>query len=595
MADDPRGLFEFIGPPPAPKLKGSLGWLARIKRRFSFFVLLSLIAHLALFGMVVILRPRSEAPSSQAAVRGQDLQIFKEALRAYATDGRTPERLASALMGLSESEVEEAFRQAPVLDYRLSAKEKAGWYEIMFAQASTEFKEGPGEGPSALDLPLSRYFGGLREMPLKDPGGDYELVRIDDPLEEGARLYRLSKGRAETLDSLIIPAGGSMDRADEVNLMDESGRLLTVPGEYFYRDSPYVQIAAAGAELFYIVKGFPELPSARSQDGPIRTVERGASDVPIARSASDPSTAPFLVFLVPKNTSDDPAPATAAPTIALALPEREIGRVLDRLMSLPVAEQVRSFHKDYLDVYDPDSPDLARLTGEFVFRNLGMVFVQTGDPLSRGFDLLEELFYDNRSLDALVPYALKHPRSRTGAEILLGLAAAYEFERRAIIAMDGALVAARTVLMGSSGDRLYVHNKNVKAYVLREVYRDLAVELRGLEYPSLETVLQRYRDEQIGLYDGLMEMSGEVKCRAQYALGRLFWDEGRTELALETWRNTDPAYADETLIGIRGAIMEKMRPLDAVPRIDDLLGRQTAAMKSELLTRIAKFHKWEQR
>ena len=75
----------------------------------------------------------------------------------------------------------------------------------------------------------------------------------------------------------------------------------------------------------------------------------------------------------------------------------------------------------------------------------------------------------------------------------------------------------------------------------------------------------------------------------------MVWDEGRTELALETWRNTDPAYADETLIGIRGAIMEKMRPLDAVPRIDDLLSRQTAAMKSELLTRIAKYHKWEQR
>jgi hypothetical protein len=64
---------------------------------------------------------------------------------------------------------------------------------------------------------------------------------------------------------------------------------------------------------------------------------------------------------------------------------------------------------------------------------------------------------------------------------------------------------------------------------------------------------------------------------------------------MEVWKSTDPAFADETLTAIRGAIVERRRPLDAVPRIDAILGRQTAAAKSRLLERIVKFHKWERR
>jgi hypothetical protein len=187
---------------------------------------------------------------------------------------------------------------------------------------------------------------------------------------------------------------------------------------------------------------------------------------------------------------------------------------------------------------------------------------------------------------------MEHPRSRTGAEILLSLAASYEFERRAIVALDGSLDAAQKVLADPSEERFYVHNKSVKAYVLREVYRDLAAGLRERGYPALDTVLQKYRDEQLRIYDLLTEMGGEIRCRAQYALGRLYWDEGQAESALMTWGDTDPAFADVTLTSIRGAITERRRPLDAVPAIDDILGRQTVAERSDLLARIMKFHKW---
>jgi len=597
MAVGPPDLFDFMGAPPVQKhrLRAGVDWLARRRRHFSFFVFLSLIAHLALFGMVIVLGPQTKAPSSPAVARAQDFEAFQESLRRVAADGQTPDRLANALMGLSEKDIEEAFLQAPVLDYRLTDQEKAGLYKTMLGEAMAEFREGAGEGPSALDRPLSRYFGSLRELPLKDASEDYTLVRIDDPVEESAWLYKLSKETDRALEALSLRGGKAGDLSAEVGLFNEEGRLLNVPGEYFYRDSPYRQIVAAGAGLFYVAKGFPDIPSPGPGKGQDRVGGGNAPKDRRTEAAADGPTPAFAVFLVPSGGPRHQAPAPTAAKPALALPEKDIDRILDGLMGLPVTEQVRTFNRDYLQAYDPDSPDLARLTGEFIYRNLGMVFVQTGDPLSRGFDLLEEVFYDNLSLDAIVPYALKHPRSRTGAEILLALAASYEFERRAVVALDGSLYAAKYVLADPAEERFYVHNKDVKAYVLREVYRDLAAELLSRDYPALEPVLQRYRDEQLRIYDLLTGIGGDIKCRALYALGRYHWDEGRTELAMEIWKGTDPAFADETLTRIRGAIIEKRRPLDAVPRIDAILGQKTAAAKSVLLERIAKFHKWDRR
>jgi hypothetical protein len=545
--------------------------------------------------MVIVLGPRTKGPSSPAAARAQDFKAFQESVRQVAADGRTPERLANALLSLTEEDIDKAFRQAPVLDYRLTDQEKAGLYKVMLGEAMAEFTEGAGEGPSALDVPLSRYFSSLRELPPRDPGEDYTLVRIDNPVEESAWLYKLSKERAETLGSLAVPAVASKDRSAEVNLFDEEGRILSLPGEYFYRDSPYREIVAAGAGLFYVVKGFPDVPSPR----PGNSLDRpgGGNAREDLRTAASPEGPPaaFAVFLVPSGGPRDQARAPAAARPALALPERDIDGILDGLMALSLVEQVRAFHRDYLEAYDPDSPGLARLTGGFLYRNLGMIFVQTGGALSRGFDLLEEVYYDNLSLDALVPFALEHSRSRAGAEILLGLAASYEFERRAIVALDGSLDAAKKVLADPAEKRFYVHNKEVKAYVLREVYHDLAVELLSRDYPALETVLQKYRDEQLKIYDLLIGMGGEIKCRALYALGRYHWDEGRIELAMEIWKDTDPAFADETLTAIRGAIIEGRRLGNPVPRIDAILGRMAAGERSVQLQRIAKFHKWDRR
>ncbi len=597
MAAGPPVLFDFIGAPSAYKdwHRAAIDWLARKKRRFSFFVGLSLVAHLALFGMAILLGPLTKSPASPTAVRARDFQTFKDALQEYASDGQSPERLANALIALTEGEIEEAFRQAPVLDYRLADREKAGLYKMMLTQALSEFTEGPGEGPSALDLPLSHYFGSLREMPVETVGEEYRLIRIDDPLEESARLFKLSRERAEEIEALCLLGGEAGSRSAEVNLVDGEGRFLTVPGEYFYRESPYLQIAAAGSSLFFVIKGFPELPSGKTGNDPDHAEPESLPEGRPTGIPREPPSPVFSVILMSKSVPREPMSEATAAKPSLALTDRDIDRVLDVLMALPVVEQVRTFHRDYLEAYDPDSGDLARLTGEFLYRNLGMVFLQTGDPLSRGFDLLEEVYYDNLSMDGFVAFAQEHPRSRAGVEILLGLAASFEFERRAIIALDGSLDAAKRVLAEPANGPFSVHNKNVKAYVVREVYFDLAAELRDRGYPDLNSVVQKYRDEQLRIYDLLMGMGGEIRCRALFALGRLYWDEGNTGLAMETWKSTDPAFADETLTWIRGAIIEDRRLSNPVARIDAILGQLAAGERSDQLARIAKFHKWDRR
>ncbi len=554
-----------------------------IKERFFLFVILSILGHLALFGLVVVLGPEGEDVPSPSAARARDLDAFREALRVAASDGAIPERLANAMIGLSEEEVYEAFRQAPVLDYRLTGQEKAGLYKRMAGEALANFTEGAG-GRSALDEPLSRYFEGLREMPRTDPADGFELVKIEDALDESARLFRISKEKVRELQALSLSMAGPADHKDKVLIQDESGRVDAVPGEYFYRDSPYLKIVAVGAQLFYVVNGFPKIPAA----APVET-ER----VP-DRRLSEGSPPGFRVVYLPSERPDEPAAPASSARPALNLIPGEADRILDGLMKLAGDEQVRTFYRDYLTRYDPDSPDLADLTTAFVYRNLGMVFILQDNPLSRGFDFLEETFYDDLSQDELVPFALENSRTRTGTAILLCLAASYEFERRVIAALDGSLDAVKRFLSDGSGESYLVHNKNVKAYVLREVYQDLAAELRLRDYASMDSVLQKYRNEQLEIYDNLIQMGGEARSLALYAQGRLYWDEGEIDLALSVWKGIDPALVSGTAKDVRQALGERDRRL-TLYRIESSLGRAASSDRIRLFERIQRFHKWDNR
>jgi hypothetical protein len=547
---------------------------------FSLFVALSLAAHLALFGLAAVFGPKEAAPPSPAAALEKDFQAFRDALRDYASSGAVPERLAKAMIELSEQELDKAFRKAPALDYRLSDREKMGLYKSMTAEALANFAKASGERAD-LDDPLGRSFGSLGELPRTDPGADFDLVKAGETLDESARLFMISKETARQLEALISASPKAGGHKDPVLVQDETGLASSVPGEYFYRDSPYLQITAVGARMFYAVKGFPELPALEPVPGAKASAKPGVPEPPPAFSV-------IYISRARPRTNSVLSPSTGQP---LVLGPGEAERILDGLMTLPGDEQVRRFYHDYLSRYDPDSRDLAELTSAFIYGNLGMMFVGMDNPLSRGFDLLEEVYYDNLSQDELVLFALANPRSRTGTAILLGLAASYEFERRALAALDGSLAAAKRVLADPAADTYPVHNKDVKAYVLREVYRDLAAELRRRHYGSMASVLEKYRDKQLEIYDYLVRMGGAARSQALYALGRLYWDEGDPDLAMTMWRSVDPVIAKGTASDVRQALTG-MYP---VRMIDYILEREGASDKARLFDRLQRFHKWANR
>jgi hypothetical protein len=551
-----------------------------IKERFSLFLGLSLAAHLVLFGFAAIFGPKEAAPPSPAAALTKDFQAFREALTEYASSGAVPERLAHAMIALSEDELDKAFRKAPVLDYRLSDREKMGLYKSMAAEALANFAEESGNRPD-LDGRFGPRFDSLGETPRTDPGADFELVKAGQTLDEKARLFMISKETARQLEALISASPKAGGHKDPVLVQDETGQASSVPGGYFYRDSPYLQITAVGARMFYAVKGFPELPALEPVPGAKASAKASVPEPPPAFSV-------VYISRVRTRTSLAPSPSTGQ---LLVLRPGEAERILDELMPLPGDEQVRRFHRDYLSRYDPDSRDLAELTSAFIYGNLGMMFVGMDNPLSRGFDLLEETYYDDLSQDKLVPFALANARTRTGTAILLGLAASYEFERRALAALDRSVDAAKRVLADPAADNYPVHDKAAKAYVLREVYRDLAAELRRRHYGSMASVLERYRDKQLEIYDYLIRMGGEARSQALYALGRLYWDEGDADLAMTMWRSVDPAVAKGTASDVRQALTGRY----PVQEIDYILGREGASDKARLFDRLQRFHKWDKR
>jgi hypothetical protein len=587
-------LFDFIGMPSPLRrhARSLLSWLAQRMERFSFFVILSFLAHIALFSFIVVLTPATGGvPPSPAASQGRDFEIFRRSIREFADRHLDSEKLARILTTATDEDIYEAFVKAPKLDARLTDRERDSVYRMMVSEALADSKERSGER-SALDVPLSEYFRGLREMPQADPEGDFALIPINSALSEESRLFKLSDEKAQDLKNLSFASRAAQNRSGDLTVQTIEGRISGVPREYFFRFSPYQSLLAIGAQLFYVIKGFPDIGQGEDQSN--SALIRAAAQHQLDNISSDDVDASLKVIFMPTRQPSHSGRPSEAIRTPLVLSQGDAERILDDLMAFPDDEQVRKFDREYLQKYDPNSVGLASLTKDFIYRNLSMVFILP-DPISKAFDFLEEVYYDAISQDDLAEYWPKNPRSLTGAEILFGLAASYEFERRALISLDESLHAVKSVLADPLDERFCVYNRSAKAYVLREVYRDLAAGLRRCGFASMGAVLQKYKDEQLRIYDLLMGMGGEIKSRALYALGGFYWDEGQPELALESWKSIDPSFANWCLDGIRGAMTIPTGSMFVYAHINDTLDADAAAHKSGLLDRIELFHKWEKR
>jgi len=262
-------------------------------------------------------------------------------------------------------------------------------------------------------------------------------------------------------------------------------------------------------------------------------------------------------------------------------------------MELVDEDQVRAFSERYLDGVDPDDPVLARLSREFLYRNLGSVFI-LGDELSSAFDFLEELTYNKLFQNKLVAYGLKNRTGRTGTEMLLCLAALYDFERRGLAHLADSLDEIEAVL-ADKPRRAEVFNERTKAFVLREVYRDLVAGITDRGRDDLDSVLQEYREEQEKIYRLLVGLGGEAKSRALYALGGMYWDDGREDQALKTWQTIDSGYVHPTLAGIRWILSLTYGSELVWSRIDALFQQESGKNSADTLDRLEKYHVWGKR
>jgi hypothetical protein len=594
MERAPDDLFDFM----ARQSRGRAilsAFRLRLKRgrdRLVPYVVLSLAVHVTVVGLLAIARG-TNADFRSAMLTETREKAIRQALETLRLDARESQVLSEALAGLDQDAYDDVFEHAPELDPRLEERERIEIFRSLMKESLGHLKE-RRVGLSALDFPPWGLLPGADiRGPIRTAGGDL-LYPFGAAPDGRPTLYRLRAAAAKKLEFLRSTGdqekGTRESRGGKVEVRTERG-FARVPDEYYFRECPYSRMIALGGSVFYAVSRFPRLETAAGSEtsGEVRDPRRSR-----AASGSDPRpTDPIKIVYMPASVArQEPAARDILPELP-GLSEENVQKILDGLMELSDEDQVRVFMERFLIGRDADDPLLARFTRRFLYENLGGAF-NLGDRLSTAFDFLEELFYNKMSQNDLIAYGLKNRMSRTGTEIMLYLAALYDFERRGLAYLVDSLDEIEAVLAGRPG-RAEVFNKPAKAFVLGEVYRDFVSGIGRGGQDDLDAVLREYRDEQERIYRLLIDNGGEAGNRARYALGGLYWDEGEENRALKEWQAIDPIFETSALAQLRW-IMSLTYGQDLLwSRINAVFREESTKNSTAALERFAKFHLWENR
>ncbi len=542
-------------------------FIAKQGEHLPFFLVLSLAAHsgVLILAMVAGLPGR---PGTRAM--NQDFEAFLQAFRET-----VPQKALAAL----ELDPKDMFAGMPPLSGGLPAGDRKEIYKKLIESAGAQSEAGlaragdplPFREPLALDSGDKVFFS-----PSAREGKSGEAGLLRRPQKD--TLKRLDFFERFEKDLMDVRGGRAIVRS---NL-----GVVEIPEEIYFRECPYEALAASGAGIFRIVQGFPEAEIfAPVESAP---AQRGAS------RRQEP-VLPEGVFLIYQKGAEpdireDPDPAAEAGSPDF--PDEEIIRILDGLMGMSEAAQFASFDERYLRNIDPDNPGLARLAREFLYSNLNSVFVLV-DDFASAFDGLEELYFKKPVYDAIVAYWRDNPGTRTGAELLFGYASALEFERRTLKRLFEIHPKASRILAGTLGEK-GVYKARSKAFVLKRVYDDLEARLDRIGPVRSIDIEDEYILRQKAVYRSLIDAGGEIRDRALFALGKLEWDEGNVEAALQAWRSVASSYSDPIFQRLRPAIPLGNAP-DNVSGIRELFHETSAMGNKDLLDRLLKFHKWRNR
>jgi hypothetical protein len=595
MERAPDGLFDFVSrrSPARIAVSRCLNWLLQSKDRLAPFVALSIALHLTVFGLLAVTHGTSPETQAKAQDRSSGKAVRK-AVEALRLDVPESAALSEALAKLDEDSYEDILERAPELDPRLGEREQTEIFRSLMKRSLDRLGTKTGD-LSALDFPAWELLPGS-DVPERIRLADGDIIlRLGANRDGRPKLYRLPAMAAKRLESLRS-AGDQEEGSREVlggkvEVRTERG-FARVPEEYYFRECPFEQMIALGGSVFYAISGFPRLETPDDRNS-ISEASGRTPSIPTLRSQRGTAdNAVTFIYLPSVGSREEPVPETA-PMALPELSEQNVGAILDGLMELSDEDQVGTFMRTYLSRNDPDDPLLARLTQRFLYENLGGVF-NLGDRLATAFDFLEELFFNKLFQNKLVDYGLQHRNSRTGTEILLCLAALYDFERRGLSYLEDSLDEIEAVQDNRPG-RADVFNKGAKAFVLEAVYRDLVSGIRSRGLDDLDSVLREYRDEQARIYGILIAIGGEAGNRARYALGCLYWDEGQEARALKEWKAIDSAYTTPVLTQLRWIMSLTYGQELLWSRISSVFLEESKKNSAAALDRLTKFHLWEKR
>jgi hypothetical protein len=563
---------------------GSVQTLARkLREKFVFFIGLSLSIHLIVFGLLIMqghsraLVPEARVQSNDWAISRAMVEIAKQA-RLRSPSGKT---LAPEKMQAMANYFADLFR----FDPKLTEKEKAEIFRELM-EISSEL----GEKGDSTDLPDPRGMNNLIELLKQKKGlrlssGDSIVITSSSP-EGKYEIYKLDRSAKETLRRLEQEAKKGKPGAQSNNGLGAASAAKdprSVPEEYYFRKSPYEWMMALGPSLFTVFRGFPALRTDHNESVPN---DQAAARMTVDKSRLSPSL--FVYFV-----SGRPPRGEKKEGSVLRLSDLELNRILDDLMTLKEPEQLDAFKKQYLDLYDLDQKDLAKLTREFLFSNMNNVFF-VADRFSSAFDFIEEIYYKRAVCDLFASYANRFPRTRTGSEIMFYLASFFDFERRALEDLFRSQRDARAIIDGDREGPV-IYQPTMKALVLNQIYVDIH-QLAGERGLPLESLLDQYIRREEEIYQTLGELGGEIRNRALYAWGKLLWDEGNFDMALGKWKQVDSVFPLSSMAywGSMGYI-ERFGLENSVKFVDERLTAESLKDQLTLLERHLKYHTWKKR
>jgi len=582
---------EFYSHPAGSLCSKFKNWTAARAFSFSFALYLSIAFHIIIF-IILCLSILISSTSRSASIENNKRALF-QALDEFRGEVPSAHREATGHSDSQDKEIFDLLKSFDIPGSSLSHSEKVQIYKQLirayFDLKGAEDEENIPRRITEEDIQnILRQRGGLGLV-----SGKKIIPSIPLPGKQDTKLNVLPKPSIADLHSLQRFPSRGIDYdivKDYVRVNSPSG-IKFVPAQYFFRESPYEQILAQGVRLFHIVEGFPVLSEKPSSD--IHFVDTKSESL-----IQDQEKKGFKVVLLSGGSprSKELVPESPENNKELELNEtfkEHFNTFLDKLLALPEEEQFLYFKKKYLENYDLDSEELAYLTRKFIHSNLNNIIIPVSD-VSSAFDYIEELYFNKPLEYQFLKFLIENPDTLVSAEFLLTLASHYDFERRAIEYLYKAYDEAKKYL-SEKYQVSEVFNKKAKCYIIEKIYEKLTKILEERGYSSFDEVSATYIEEQINIYERVIDMEGKPRNHGLYDLGCLYWGLGLRDLALATWTQIDDSYESEALNSIRDVTTWHDDVQKVYPQIDRTLYWATNRGIGDRLKRLIKLGKWKAR